>query len=331
MIFLTDGEPTVGETRPDRIAHRAGELRGDRRLFTFGIGADVNASLLEQIALEGRGTVTFVRPEESVERAVGVVADRLTRPVATDVKITADGARLYGVQPEQAGRFVRGAGAQLSSREVLEHPKTNATITIEGKGADGPVRWTGQASFPEHSTENSFVARLWAVQRVGYLSAERHRVGGNTELDTELRQLDERCSIPTELTSYLDQGADTHAASRRERSSPIREGPCARPLADRFEAAKTASEQRAVRSVNETDFSSRGNGRDTIRVTGSRTFRLKGAMWVDTRPVLPGRTVSVQPFSAAYFALVQRLPGARRTGGRRRNGGNPRARSVRFG
>ncbi|HEY2850270.1 MAG TPA: VIT domain-containing protein, partial [Gemmatimonadaceae bacterium] len=100
VLFLTDGAPTVGETRPDAIVQHAGDLRRERRLFTFGIGADVNASLLEQLALQGRGTATFVRPEESVERAVGVVAERLTRPVATDVHIHADGVRLHGLEPE---------------------------------------------------------------------------------------------------------------------------------------------------------------------------------------------------------------------------------------
>jgi len=49
VLFLTDGAPTVGETRPDAIVQRAAELRRERRIFTFGIGADVNAALLEQV------------------------------------------------------------------------------------------------------------------------------------------------------------------------------------------------------------------------------------------------------------------------------------------
>ena len=70
ILFLTDGEPTIGDGNPDHLAAIAasgsdgGGVR--RRIFTFGLGSDVNASLLEQLALEGRGTAQFVRPDESV-------------------------------------------------------------------------------------------------------------------------------------------------------------------------------------------------------------------------------------------------------------------------
>jgi len=47
VLFLTDGAPTVGERQPDRITALAARLRGRQRLFTFGVGTDVNASLLE--------------------------------------------------------------------------------------------------------------------------------------------------------------------------------------------------------------------------------------------------------------------------------------------
>ncbi|OYV68100.1 MAG: hypothetical protein B7Z72_08680, partial [Gemmatimonadetes bacterium 21-71-4] len=85
VLFITDGMPTVGVRDPNAIAAEAGRERGGARVFTFGLGADVNASLLEQLALEGRGTAQFVRPDENVERAVGIVAERLVDPVATDL------------------------------------------------------------------------------------------------------------------------------------------------------------------------------------------------------------------------------------------------------
>src|SRR5579884_1994743 len=71
ILFVTDGEPTVGETSPDRLAEiaTAANERASvpRRIFTFGLGSDVNVTLLEQLALQGRGTSQFVRPDESVE------------------------------------------------------------------------------------------------------------------------------------------------------------------------------------------------------------------------------------------------------------------------
>src|SRR6185436_18979966 len=88
--------PTVGERDPVRLVDVTRPTRGapgstPRRIFTFGVGADVNVSLLEQLALEGAGTSHFVRPDESVERSVALVASRLVDPVLTNVRVRAEG------------------------------------------------------------------------------------------------------------------------------------------------------------------------------------------------------------------------------------------------
>ncbi len=315
VLFLTDGAPTVGETRPDAIAQRAGDLRRQRRLFTFGIGADVNAALLEQLALQGRGTATFVRPEESVERAVGIVTDRLTRPVATDVHIHADGVRLYGLEPQ--GAIDLFAGQDLVVLARYTGSREDATLVIEGRTSDGPVRWTSRVAFPAHANDNAFVARLWAAQRVGYLSAERHRTGGNAELDAELRQLGERYGIPTELTSYLVTEPKTNAAQngggdRGVRAQPGMARPDASfanaPAAMQFEAAKAASEQRAATSVGELDKDVLRDKKESVRMAGNRTFTLRDSVWTEARSADGVPVIRVKAFSPAYFALVQNLP-----------------------
>ena len=322
VLFLTDGAPTVGETRPDSIVQHAGDLRRQRRIFTFGIGADVNASLLEQLALQGRGTATFVRPEESVERAVGVVADRLTRPVATDVHIHADGVRLYGLEPEGALDLFAGQDLVILARyaglrDGGATTKEGATLVIEGTTSEGPVRWTGHVQFPVRSGDNAFVARLWAAQRVGYLSAERHRNGGNPELDAELRQLGERYGIPTELTSYLvtepgalsgPQGQVMPVGIRKQSMPPQPSASAANAPAMQFEAAKAASEQRAATSLGDLDKDALRDKKESVRLAGNRTFTLQDSVWAEARPLDGIAIVKVKAFSPAYFALVQDVP-----------------------
>jgi Ca-activated chloride channel homolog len=318
VLFLTDGAPTVGETRPDAIVQRATDLRRERRIFTFGIGADVNAALLEQLALQGRGTATFVRPEESVERAVGVVTDRLARPVATDVHIHADGVRLYGLEPQGAVDLFAGQDLVVLAR--YSGTREDATLVIEGRTSDGPVRWTGHVSFPAHTAENAFVARLWAAQRVGYLSAERRRNGGNAELDAELRQLGERYGIPTELTSYLvtensalsATGTPGGAGGIRRQTMPSRPdvnvAAAPAPAAAQFEAAKTASDQRAATSLGELDKDALRDKKESVRMAGNRTFTLQDSVWTESRSAAGLPVIKVKAFSPAYFALVQNVP-----------------------
>ena len=346
VLFLTDGAPTVGERRAERLAARAAELRGARRVFTFGLGADVNASLLEQVALDGAGTAHFVRPEEDVERVVGVVAQRLSRPVATNLRVRASGVQLHAIQP--AGRLDLFAGQELT---VLARYRRSAIpmgfgqenggrITITGDTPDGPVTWVAQAQFPARRTGDAFVGRLWATQRVGWLSAERRRNGASPELDGEMRQLGEKWGIPTELTSYLVlepgmQVTQRQNGLRRDQSARIIDTPNAPTttlgstdaLASRgvaggvaspsatgaaaaerketeFDRAKQAATMRESRSMS--DFVTANT--ETSRRTATRSFTLVDSTWVDARSaVADARVVTVKPFSPAYFTLMERV------------------------
>ena len=258
VLFVTDGEATVGERDPESIAAMAARLRGRARVFTFGLGADLNVALIERLALEGRGTASFVRPQESVERAVSLVASRLTAPAVTDLTVRGEGVRLSRMLPGAAVDLFAGQDLVLLTRYAGSGP---ATLVFSGRTADGPVRWTETVRFPSREVRNPFVARLWATQRVGWLSAERRRNGGTRETDDEIRRLGERYGIPTEFTSYFvrEPGMDAIAVrpeardGRRLNGAPppvvagsattgsVSPAPAARER--RFEAAKVAAER----------------------------------------------------------------------------------------
>jgi Ca-activated chloride channel family protein len=318
VLFLTDGAATVGERNPERLAELANRRLGGRRVFTFGVGADVQAAMLERIALEGHGTAHFVQPNEDVEHAVGVVAQRLTAPIATNVRLVCDGVTIRQVQPEgQQDLFV----GQDMTLFVRYRGAGQATLTFAGDSPDGPVRWTERVTFPERSRDNAFVAKLWAVQRVGWLSAERRRSGANAELDNELRELGTKYSIPTELTSYLvlEPGMQIPPAGPQP---PTANQATAAP-AQVFEAARKAAGQRETKSLADAAGSLAGAGvaggrggragsRDEsdahARQVGDRTFMMKDGQWLDARFKDKTRRVVVKPFSPAYFALIEKLP-----------------------
>jgi hypothetical protein len=199
-----------------------------------------------------------------------------------------------------------------------------ARVVVDGRRRAAPVQWTSTIDFPERDRQNAFVARLWATQRVGLLSAERRKNGGSKEIDDEIRSLGERYGIPTEFTSYLV--TEPQLAARvgvmrtgvAGQSAMQVQNVAVTGAADRrFESAKAASAQRSVTSVMAADSiaaaaaaapnspsSTRGS---TQRVDG-RTFALRDSVWTDTRyrPTMP--TTTIKPFSQAYFDLLDRLP-----------------------
>ena len=310
ILFVTDGAPTVGERDPEKIAQRVTDARGRRRIFTFGVGADLNVALLERLALEGRGTAHFVRPDESVERAVSVVASRLTSPVATDLRVRVEGARLARMHP--AGPYDLFAGQDLVILARYDGAGTVA-VTFEGESSSGRVSWTTETELPDRDAENAFVARLWATQRVGYLSAERRRNGPSPEIDDEIRTLGERYGIPTELTSYLvlEPG---QVVARRGGVGDLRGAVATAPVAverlQRFEEAKAASAQRSARTLAQAEAAAppSTDAGITSRRVGPRIFVLRDSVWTDAVFKEGTRVVTVKPYSEAYFALVREIP-----------------------
>jgi Ca-activated chloride channel family protein len=315
VLFLTDGQPTVGERDPAAIAASVNQQRGSRRVFTFGVGADLNVSLIEQLALEGRGTASFVRPEESVERAVSIVASRLTSPLVTDVRVHADGVRLLRMHPNGPVDIFAGEDLVILSRY---DGSGNAVLRFEGQTTSGPVTWSSRVYFPERSRDNPFVARLWATQRIGYLSAEKRKHGGSQEINDEIRDLGERFGIPTEFSSYLvvEPGMRTRrsdgmvGAHDSRRNGVVAGGTASAPSAppQAFEAAKSAAAQRAVTSVAAMDSASGYSTDANVRHVGIFTLVLRNGVWTDIRFKQSVSTIRVKPYSDAYFKLLEMVP-----------------------
>lgn len=328
VVLLTDGEPTVGERNPEAIAALAARHRGEARLFTVGVSADVNSQLIERLAVEGRGTAHFVRAGEDIERPVALLASRLTDPLLTDVRVRVDGVRLTRVLPAGAIDIFAGQDLVLLARYDGDG---DATIRIEGRSADGRASWSTRASFARRSAANAFVPRLWAAQRIGWLAAEKRRGGGGAEMDAEIRALGERYGIPTEFSSYLVVEPGMSVA-RRDRAGSATGGgatlapsPAAAPAdakqigttADvsgrglaaneaRFEMARQAAEQRQARSLAEVDAMAAGS---SVRQAGARRFARQNNVWIDQRYVPALRTVQVKAYSPLYFELLDRLDG----------------------
>lgn len=82
VLFLTDGLPTIGRTSEKSIASLAGEgNREGRRIFTIGVGEDVNAPLLRRMAEISGGLPSYVLSGENLELKLAQVFRQLYSPV----------------------------------------------------------------------------------------------------------------------------------------------------------------------------------------------------------------------------------------------------------
>src|SRR5262249_17476763 len=103
VVFFTDGQPTVGETDPEKILKNVGvKNTASTRIFTFGVGDDVNAVLLDRLADQTRAVSTYVRPHEDLEVKTSSLFDKISHPVLSDLKLSCgSGITLSEIYPNK--------------------------------------------------------------------------------------------------------------------------------------------------------------------------------------------------------------------------------------
>jgi Ca-activated chloride channel family protein len=203
VVFFTDGQPTVGEVNPDAILKNVMAKRTDNtRIFTFGVGDDVNAVLLDRLADQTRAVSTYVRPEEDIEVKVSALYDKISHPVLTDLKLTAGPCvTLAEMYPGELPDLFHGGQLVVLGRY---HGHGAAALTLSGKVGGEGREFVYETTFPEKTgDERAFVEGLWARRKVGYLLDQIRVNGEQKELKDEVIALAKKYGIATPYTSYL--------------------------------------------------------------------------------------------------------------------------------
>ncbi len=140
IIFLTDGLATEGITDTPLLLQTAGAALPDNaRLFAFGVGDDVDTTLLDTLAAEQRGATTYVRPGQAVDEAVGAFYAKVGSPVLTDILLDMGGIRADQVYPAELPDLFAGTQLVVAGRYRDGGP---ATITLSGNANGTPQRFT---------------------------------------------------------------------------------------------------------------------------------------------------------------------------------------------
>ncbi len=320
VLFMTDGLPSVGEQAPERIAERAAGRLAGRRIFTVGVGHDVNTYLLDRLAAQGHGAVEYVAPGTSVETAIGAITTKIRHPALMNLRIESSPVTLIDLTPGQLPDLFLGEELVALGR-YRGHGAGDLIITGERNGRR--ERFVVQADFPTSRSDHDYIPRLWASRRVGDLTRQIRLEGATPDLVAQVRDLGLRYGILTEYTSYLVQEPEALAGGRRGRA--LREDKVAATGAlganrqtgqAAFEAARAAAKLAQAKSLDAAaEASSRpvparpdAGPAPATRAAAGRVFIQHGGVWTDVDHRGTVKVTVVASFSDAYFALVRALP-----------------------
>jgi len=208
VILLSDGQPTVGVTGEVQIRRDCETAnRHNRRIFTFGVGHDVNAPLLDRIALVSRGSMTCVLPNESVEVKVSVLFGKLAGPIFTAPTITTldkegkvDTRVVSDLCPHRLPDLYRGGRLILLGRYRGDGP---IHFELSGDYLGTPRVFRFRFSLDKTSVRNSFVPRLWASRKIAFLIDAMRQEGAARPGALSRARVAARSAVPSGLSSRL--------------------------------------------------------------------------------------------------------------------------------
>jgi MYXO-CTERM domain-containing protein len=292
VVFLTDGVPTIGTTGIDAIATMAQTNNAEigARLFSFGIGNDLNTVLLDRLARDSAGDVIYIRPDQSVALAVQSFWQQIADPVLSDPAVDLGAFAAADLFPDVMPDLFAGRTVTLFGRYGTPG---QATVSLAGVRAEQAWNGAFEVTLPEYALDGGYVPRVWALRQVGRLLADIKQ--GNTDplLATQVTALATRFGVTTNFT-YFVANAEGDVALRYAGVPTEQTGSL---------AVDTSTALRDYGSGSAVTTSS--NPSLPVRYAADRTFAAQGGYLTDTK--LTGSDVHVDLTfgSDRYFAFAE--------------------------
>jgi len=203
VVFFTDGRPTIGEVDVKVIQKNIlAKNSASTRIFTFGVGDDVNTSLLDQLAEQSRAVSTYVREAEDIESKVSSLYNKISHPVLANLKLSVgEPIKISEVYPPQLPDLFHGSQLVVLGRYSGDG---HTAVKVTGQVGKDVREFVYEVALPKETKEDkTFVEDLWARRKVGFLLDQIRRNGEQKELVEEVVRLAKRHGITTPYTSYL--------------------------------------------------------------------------------------------------------------------------------
>ncbi len=312
LIFLTDGQPTVGETDAGRILAGFSRRNGGRaRVFSFGVGYDVNTNLLDSLSLDNGGAAEYLNPGENIEVKVSSFFNRVSSPVLTDLSLDIRGGAVRDVYPARLPDLFAGSQLVVFGRYREEGP---ARARLTGTAGGRRREFQGEGRFERANAGNDFIPRLWATRKIAWLLTEIKLRGENRELVDEVIRLSREHGIVTPYTSYLimEEGSEED----RRRIMPM-----TRSFAPAMESARAGMKSATGRDAFDVS-KEMGRLREAkvqeapppgeMAYVGRKSFTRSPEGWRESGPAVRGRVTEIKYLSPEYFRLLRDHPEAGR-------------------
>lgn len=198
VVILSDG--ITEQTEQRELVQLIKQRPAGARVFSIGVGNEVNRPLLEQLANEAGGLAAFISQGDDFERQAEAFRRKLTKPAASNLQLTFAGGGVYNVEPAVLPNLYHGMPLRVYGRYLDGGP---SKVTIQGDVQGQPFVQTVDVDLPAADDANPEIERMWASKRVDRLLADGRRAGNTAVVAGEVVKLCEEYSIVSEYASFI--------------------------------------------------------------------------------------------------------------------------------
>ena len=344
VIFLTDGLPTVGTRNAEEIVANIKKVSGVR-IFSFGIGSDVNTQLLDQIAEGTRAFSQYVLANEDLELKVSNFYTRIKEPALTNLKLDlAGGVHTSKMYPADLPDLFRGDQLVVAGRYS---GAGDVEAKLTGNAGGREQTFTYKLRFEDRNTTDDYVPRLWATRRVGFLLDEIRVHGETAALRDETTELARKYGIVTPYTAYLivededrrrvpmaDRSMQSMSVDESTRGEVARAWTAFKDKKEGEDGVANARSQNAFKFAQQAPASIASGSSESLRgfaaaapagtpaaarltqytqqakFVNGRAFFQNGNQWIDSNAQKISKRQHIQFNSEEYFNLLTKHPEA---------------------
>jgi len=204
IVLISDANPTVGTRNLKRIIETLDHKRNGTssvRVFAFGLGSDVNGTLLEELAKAGHGYFARARETEDIATALKIFFEHVGSSSIERLSFTSvDAGNFYQIYPS-AGYSFDGSSLAYVGRYRTPSPQTR--VTMQAEFGTEAIKLSRDVVLPELSDMHGHLPRVWARARVDALLREMDLNGEREDYISEIIQLSEKYRFVTPYTAFI--------------------------------------------------------------------------------------------------------------------------------
>lgn len=165
VMFLTDGY--IGNEQ--EVLALVKSLRGEARLYAFGVGSGVNRYLMQKLGELGHGFTRYMDPTEDPAEVARSLALRLDAPVLTNLAIDWGGLDVTELAPATIPDVFAGHAVRIQGRYTKPGKHT---ITVSGDAGKKRATLPLDVTLPAATDTGHAIPLVWARAKVERLMDE---------------------------------------------------------------------------------------------------------------------------------------------------------------